>query len=451
MLVDLGAICSNDAKSCYDLIGHTQASLSMQRVGVPRNIIKCLFTTLQEAVHTVRTGFGDSKASYGGKVWLVPIHGIGQGNGAGPAIWAVVSTPLLNVLRQKGFGCQILCPLSSEFVSFVGYAFVDDTDIIQSVLQDNPAEARAQLQAAIDTWESSLKATCGAIVPEKTVWWLVSFKWSGNSWSYVSIQDSPGDLLVNDLHNNRKIITRLESGQAYETLGVFLAPDGNSRQQIDKMSAAVTNWTDHLRTGSLTKNEIWLALHSTILRTLTYPTPALRLSRIQWDAILAPLLRYCLPVLGVCRNFSRSLVFSTLDYMGLNIQHLHTLQEIARLKDIVLHTFNHTLTGRLYQASIELLFLELGSSQPLDRYDMEVLERLTTNSLVKSTILFLKQYNIVLKHSINFKLQRENDSTIMEQLMGTGLPLQDLVICNHCRIFLKVEIDRGLNPHSPFS
>jgi hypothetical protein len=31
-----GAICSNDAKSCYDFIGHTQASLSMQRVGVPK-------------------------------------------------------------------------------------------------------------------------------------------------------------------------------------------------------------------------------------------------------------------------------------------------------------------------------------------------------------------------------------------------------------------------------
>jgi len=105
-----GAICSNDAKSCYDLIGHTQASLSMQRVGVPKNIINCLFTTLQEAVHTVRTGFGDSKASYGGKVWLVPIHGIGQGNGTGPAIWAVVSTPLLNVLRQKGFGCEFFTP-----------------------------------------------------------------------------------------------------------------------------------------------------------------------------------------------------------------------------------------------------------------------------------------------------------------------------------------------------
>jgi len=96
-----GAICSNDAKSCYDLIGHTQAAISMQRVGVNKNIINCLFTTLQEAIHKVRTGFGDSKEYYGGKVWLVPIHGIGQGNGAGPAIWAVVSTPLLNVLREK--------------------------------------------------------------------------------------------------------------------------------------------------------------------------------------------------------------------------------------------------------------------------------------------------------------------------------------------------------------
>ena len=161
-----GAICSNDAKSCYDLIGHTQASLSMQRVGVPKSIINCLFTTLQEAVHQVRTGFGDSKSFYGGKTWLVPIHGIGQGNGAGPAIWAVVSTPLLNVLREKGFGCELICPLSSEYFRFVGYAFVDDTDLIQSQLVEHPEQARLNLQKAIDTWEACLKATCGAIVQE---------------------------------------------------------------------------------------------------------------------------------------------------------------------------------------------------------------------------------------------------------------------------------------------
>jgi len=76
-------------------------ALSIQRVGVPKNIVNCLFTTLQEAVHRIQTGFGDSEANYGGPVWLVPIHGIGEGNGAGPAIWAVISSPILNTLRER--------------------------------------------------------------------------------------------------------------------------------------------------------------------------------------------------------------------------------------------------------------------------------------------------------------------------------------------------------------
>ncbi len=127
----------------------------------------------------------------------------------GPAIWAVVSTPLLNMLCEKGFGCEIQCPLSSEYFWFAGYAFVDNNDLIQSQLQENPDQARMNLQKAIDTWEASLKATCGALVPEKMVWWLVSFKWTRASWSYAGIHDSPGDLYVNDIFGVRKVVKRL--------------------------------------------------------------------------------------------------------------------------------------------------------------------------------------------------------------------------------------------------
>jgi hypothetical protein len=80
-------------KSCYDLIGHAQASLAIQHMGIPQSSVDCMFSMLQEAVHRVPTGYGDSSSSYGGSMWIVPIHGIGQGNGAGPAIWAVVSMP----------------------------------------------------------------------------------------------------------------------------------------------------------------------------------------------------------------------------------------------------------------------------------------------------------------------------------------------------------------------
>jgi hypothetical protein len=96
-------ICCNDAKACYDLIGHAQASICMQRQGVPKEAVNCLFTTLQNAIHYVRTAYGDLTLAYGGSGWVKPMHGIGQGNGGGPPIWAVISSVLLDTLRSKKF------------------------------------------------------------------------------------------------------------------------------------------------------------------------------------------------------------------------------------------------------------------------------------------------------------------------------------------------------------
>jgi hypothetical protein len=48
--------------------------------------------------------YGDSELTFTGELWTVPIQGVGQGNGVGPQIWAVVSTPVLNMLRHEGYG-----------------------------------------------------------------------------------------------------------------------------------------------------------------------------------------------------------------------------------------------------------------------------------------------------------------------------------------------------------
>jgi len=109
---------------------------------------------------------------------------------------------------------------------------VDDTDLIESKFStiDNE-DLRNTLQQAVDTWEGSLKATCGAIVPEKTFWYLVDFKWAAGSWSYKYITDCPGSIFINDIEGNRKELRRCEIYDAQETLGVYLAPDGNTRKQ----------------------------------------------------------------------------------------------------------------------------------------------------------------------------------------------------------------------------
>jgi hypothetical protein len=173
-----GAIRSNDAKACYDLIGHAQASMCMQRQGVPKAAVQCLFTTLQEATHCIRTAYGDSTITYGGPGWIKPLHGNGQGNGGGPPLWTVMSSTLLITLHSKGHSLHMLSPITHKPQCFVGYSFVDDNDVIQSD-GNSPKNTVRKLQLAVDTWEGGLKVTGGALGPDKSFWYLVSFKWIG--------------------------------------------------------------------------------------------------------------------------------------------------------------------------------------------------------------------------------------------------------------------------------
>ena len=64
----------------------------------------CMFTTLQNLEHTVCMVYGDSDISFSSKLWAVPLQGISQGNSASLAIWVVVSTPILNMLWEQGYG-----------------------------------------------------------------------------------------------------------------------------------------------------------------------------------------------------------------------------------------------------------------------------------------------------------------------------------------------------------
>jgi hypothetical protein len=243
-----GVICSNDAKSCYGLIGHTQASLIMHRHGVPKAAVDCLFTTLQDAEHKVRTAYGDSCLSYGGNNWVVPIHGIGQGNGAGPAIWAVVSTPLLNLLRSKGCGFKYISPTSKTKIGFVGYSFVDDTDLLQVAPSNKSSDDVCKgLQKSVDTWEGGLKVMGGAIVPEKTFWYLIDFAWNGSQWRYKLVEECQGDIYANDINDQRKPLRRVEVHDAEVTLGVALAPNGETSKQESYMLEKAMQWANAMR------------------------------------------------------------------------------------------------------------------------------------------------------------------------------------------------------------
>jgi hypothetical protein len=93
-------------------------------------------------------------------------------------MWAVVTTPVLKMMKDEGFGFMYKTSIEGKQLHLVGCSFVEDTGIIQSGQPGEPFQVLAtRMQAAMDTWEGGLWATGGALDPEKSCWYLIQFFW----------------------------------------------------------------------------------------------------------------------------------------------------------------------------------------------------------------------------------------------------------------------------------
>jgi hypothetical protein len=74
---------------------------------------------------------------------------------------------VLKMMKDEGFGCMYKTSIEGKKLHFVGYSFVDDTDIIQAGQPGEPFQVLGmRMQAAMDTWEGGIRATGGALEPE---------------------------------------------------------------------------------------------------------------------------------------------------------------------------------------------------------------------------------------------------------------------------------------------
>jgi hypothetical protein len=68
------------------------------------------------------------------------------------------------------------------------------------------------------TWEGLIRATGGALVVEKSSWWLINFRWNEDgSVRYITKADHPGNLRIKDADGITKCIPRLDPSEAFGT------------------------------------------------------------------------------------------------------------------------------------------------------------------------------------------------------------------------------------------
>ncbi len=135
----------------------------------------------------------------------------------------------------------VICAMMQLSCGFSGFAFVDDTDLCVSG-HSNITQTAKMMQSSITNWEGLLRTTGGALVPEKCFWYLIEQTWSDGKWMYKPNKTIPANLKVVDTHGHLNTIPRLEVTEARRTLGVRLAPDSNSTEELCYLKMVAIEW-----------------------------------------------------------------------------------------------------------------------------------------------------------------------------------------------------------------
>ena len=118
----------NNTKGCLDCIKHTFVVLVLMFYGVTWLVATTLFQVLQKARYKIKTEYRVSEPVHGDKESV--IAEIGQGNGLRPALWALISSIIIKMRKTKGHRMTLTTPISKQETSLLGFAFVDDADLV---------------------------------------------------------------------------------------------------------------------------------------------------------------------------------------------------------------------------------------------------------------------------------------------------------------------------------
>jgi acetylornithine/succinyldiaminopimelate/putrescine aminotransferase len=123
----------------------------------------------------LRTGYGVSKAGYGGST-DDPTFGLGQGNGMAPSGFTSVSALMVGALRRLGHASTFSGAWTGLLFTLAAIIYVDDTDLLlRSRSRDTTLdEFFCECQSAVTDWGRIVLATGGYLKAAKCFWYMMA-------------------------------------------------------------------------------------------------------------------------------------------------------------------------------------------------------------------------------------------------------------------------------------
>jgi len=358
-------VASVDADNCYDRIAHAIASLVFQAFGIPLSALESMLTTIQEMKFFLRTGFGDSK-DFASSTLSIKTQGLCQGNGASPAGWAVVSICIISAHKKKGHGALFICPITKLKSHLAGIIYVDDTDLVHFCMDEDQGKEESFyfLQEANTNWGKLLLASGGVLKPIKCFYHLISFEWKADiSWVYENNKESDEFQAVVPLADGSVgEIQHLGIDMPIKPLGSMTCPSGCSEGSIAYMQTKGRAWKDMIKTGNLSRRNVWFMLDKQFWPRISYGLCAVTPLYRELRECLMKIYYEIHPRGGIRRMARRGTRQLAARFYGVGCPHPAIECLIAQLNKFIMHYGSRSGLGLNIQTLLELLIIETSLS-----------------------------------------------------------------------------------------
>jgi hypothetical protein len=395
-------------------------------------MVHVMFITLSQMRHYIRTSFGDSKQAYTQST--IRFHGIGQGNGAGPMIWVMVSSPILESLRANNCGINI--STSDDPSGLISaFTFVDDNDMVQEI--KSTSNISIETQKALDIWTEGLHTSGGACAPEKSSWTTIIHNWKNDKWNLAKPSQTIGILTIKDKSGDKLVLPQHPAEEANAALGIMFSPSGQQNSQFRHLQDKCKQWAFKINKSKLTRSDSFLAMTTTIWKTIEYPLLATTMSMTQCSNLAGIILMAGLPRSGICRYIDRRPLFSCTKFQGFGLKHPYFIQGLKKLEHIF--DLNDCTSQLLVSEAFATTALTSGLGIHFMKYNAPNIVDILEQTWIRSLWEYCSHYNITfVTHEIRDS-RYQHDDFIMNRLSKVykGSHLKKL---NFCRIYLQIKL-----------
>ena len=411
-----------DASACYDRIVVPLAMLAAWRLGMNDALASLFAIAFQNMSFRNSTGYGVSEhlESPSAK-W--PVFGVGQGSGAAPCAWLIVSVILFSVLRQTSQGMDFMDPTGSVRHARTTDGFVDDATSGESDAHLDrpmgPSQLTTRIQQTAQSWERLLHTSGGALQFQKCFYYAIMWNWKHGIPCMIDVTEKKYRVSIAESETGKQtaIQQRLHN-QSHKTLGVRLTPNGSFHDEFKHLRAKAEEFKLKMLQSRLSSTDAIRAYNTRFLPSITYSACLATFKTAQQKAIFSPAVTALLWKLHCPSTMTRNVVFGSNLLGGIGIYAAECEFGLHKIRLLLGHTIDASDLAKLIQVNLGYFRLIAGTADcPLRMANVEMPH--LQGEWFCSLRAFLESIDayLVIQHPMKLTPAREHDVNLMDHVL----------------------------------